>query len=367
MELSHGVEFCTCKKCILKKLAIQHEQIKRLNERVCDLESVIKIFNNGEVTIGSKDRPINTIFVDTIVRTTTEEEENMTNKGICLDDTTSTFTPSFTSFPEKWLTTTVPIGSVRTYHYGTGVDNRGWVKWLMTNNIKVMIGITLNQYEKELELLQTDYAALKPLFDKNVLAIAIGNEQKDISAMIAGIAYAKNLRSQSKLPKVYITTVLENIWMTNTYPPSNATFTPEFMTLAPSLDIICFNMYDGYATQNPPINVRLSWGPGTSVTLNGFGAVRFAMAKAGIPADIPFWCTEVGWESSSTSNQSASIANLQTFYTNFVKFDTTELFTPQESNTQVLPPERIFYFTIRDTNSETFGLYTNDEALKPKF
>jgi len=42
-------------------------------------------------------------------------------------------------------------------------------------------------------------------------------------------------------------------------------------------------------------------------------------------------------------------------------------FIPQNSTRAVKAPDRIFYFTIRDANSETFGLYTDNSILTSKF
>jgi hypothetical protein len=138
------------------------------------------------------------------------------------------------------------------------------------------------------------------------------------------------------------------------------------------MDIICFNLYDGYflTDLNIPIERKLSWGnPLPSVTLNGFGAVRFAI-NAAIKTeknfiDKSFWCTEIGWE--SLGNINSSVANLKTFYTNFLLFNMANNFITENSTQSVRAPDRIFYFTIRDANNETFGLYTNNSVLTPKF
>ena len=383
MENSYN-NSCECKKCVLKALYVQQKQIKRLNERVTALEQVIRISNGGYITIGTEENPVDKIYADTIgsinqpvtiIHTTNSVTSSFNTKGICLDDTTSALTPSFDAFPRNWLTTSTSIGSVRTYHYGTGVDNSGWVKWLMSNGINVMIGITLEQYQTELDKLATDYANtdFKLLFDRYTLAIGVGNEasSSNIQAIKDGIAYAKDLRAQNKLPSVSITTVLKDDtdWFIpgTTYPPIDAQFTTDFLSLAPELDIFCFNMYDGLGVTDPnvPIDVKLSW-TSPSVTLNGFGAVRFAMGKTGY-IDKPFWCTEVGWTSAG-SIPGSTVTNLETFYKNFLNFNTQMQFIPEASNgTLVVPPNRIFYFTIRDSNGESFGLYTSADILTPKF
>lgn len=256
------------------------------------------------------------------------------------------------------------------------------------NNLEVMIGITLNNYKIELDQLSNDYliadSTLKSQYDIGVIAIAIGNEEpvSNISQMNDGMIYTKNLISLGKLPKnVKVTTVLSNgssEWIISPvslpYSPMNARFTPNFLELYPNIDIICFNLYDGYYLINPsvPIETKLSWGnPLPSVTLNGFGSVRFAI-DAAIKTepnftDKPFWCTEIGWESSNPNNTNSSLTNLKTFYNNFLLFNMSNTFIPENSTRAVTAPDRIFYFTIRDANNETFGLYTENSVLTPKF
>ena len=130
-------------------------------------------------------------------------------------------------------------------------------------------------------------------------------------------------------------------------------------------------MYDGYTNPPQPLDVRLSWisdipNNEFSITLNAFGAMRFAMEFAGLT--IPFWCTEIGWES-VPGLSGASIPNLETFYNNFLNFNMEEQFYPESSPHTVSSPDRLFYFTIRDVpgQNETFGLYTSDSTLTPKF
>lgn len=278
---------------------------------------------------------------------------------------------SSNSFPKDWLSTQSPILSIRTFHYTLNTPN--WISFAVQNNIQVMVGITLNDYENELNKFSSDYLnasqTLKSQYDLYVIAIGIGNEQpiSEITNMINGMNKAKMMINNNLLPKnAKVTTALElsGDWIIGTFPPSDATFTSNFLQLAPILDIICFNVYAYFTPTNIPLEIRLSWTSNTpSVTLNIFGAIRFAMIKADI-LDKPFWCTETGWESQNQALD-GNIMNLETFYKNFLNFDMDEQFLPQDSNISVSPPDRIFYFTIRDTNNQTFGLYLN--SLIPKF
>jgi len=117
-----------------------------------------------------------------------------------------------------------------------------------------MIGITLNNYQIELNQLSSDYLAASPLlksqYDIGIIAIAIGNEEpaSNISQMNDGMIYAKNLIKTGKLPKnAKVTTVLTNNnsdWVISTYLPMNARFTENFLEIYSNMDIICFNLYD---------------------------------------------------------------------------------------------------------------------------
>ena len=90
-------------------------------------------------------------------------------------------------------------------------------------------------------------------------------------------------------------------------------------------------MYDGYTNPQVPLSVRLSWISNISqnefsLTMNGFGAIRFAMEASDL-MDKPFWCTETGWQSSGQIDGS-NIPNLKSFYTNFLNHNPKIPFYP---------------------------------------
>lgn len=99
------------------------------------------------------------------------------------------------------------------------------------------------------------------------------------------------------------------LWINDAFPPELASFTANFISLIPNLDVVCFNCYGNYFSFGNPgtsgltpqvwLERGLSWtsnGTQFSVVLNQFGAIRYSMAKASI-ASKPFWCTETGWAS----------------------------------------------------------------------
>lgn len=324
--------------------------------------------------------------VDTIEANGELVPESISNKGINIDDTTVALTPSSSNprqstdtFPYTWLHSVgQKVQSIRTYHYDT--NGAAWVAWAVKNNIKVVIGITLSNYTAELNSLASDYGAssIQSQYNANVLAIAIGNEETDVSTIQAGIAYAKTLT----LPSGALYTSVLNAdgnWLNSTYPPPSCTFTSNFLTLEPSLDVLCFNCYGGYFTygQQQFITVAnsTSWQSttnGGSVLLNEFGAIRFAMSAATITKE--FWVTETGWCSTTELSQNPSWSNtknLATFYYNFLGFPLLVPFTPQTASSSVMPPNRIFYFSLRDVpggeGGAGFGLFKSSSTLAPKF
>lgn len=316
--------------------------------------------------------------------------ENMSNKGINIDDTTVALTPSSSNppvssntFPYSWLKASQKITNIRTYHYDT--NGAAWVAWSVQNNINVIIGITLSNYTAELNQLSADYVAasssLKTQYNTNVIAIAVGNEETNAATIAAGIVYAKSLIPNMPT-NAYYTSVLnaDTNWLNSTYPPQACTFTSAFInTVLPQLEVICFNCYGGFFTygnqQYITLENSLSWQStfnGGSVLLNEFAAISFAIAAAS--SSLDFWVTETGWCSSSEVSQNpawTNITNEQAFYLNFLGFSLDTPYTAQAASTTVLPPNKIFYFSVRDvTGGEGgagFGLYTTASTLTAKF
>ena len=316
----------------------------------------------------------------------TSPAQNMEHKGINIDDTTAHLRPSYSTISQYWhLTEKKAITNIRTFKYN--VHGAAWVKWAVENNIKVIVGIDLNYYQAEIDCFSKDYLAstsLKAQYDANVLAIAVGNEETCVPSIISGITYAKT----KPLPnQIKYTSVLKyNLeWQTSDFPPSNCTFTAKFNTLEPHLDVLCFNMYGGYFTYGTQQYITLanstSWqstSAGGSVLLNQFAAIRFAMIAASVSKE--FWVTETGWCSTVDSHIKHSnlawnnIANEKKYYQGFLGFSLSIQFKPQVQNTPPLlaqPPERIFYFSLRDVlngqGGSGFGLYTSSRTLTPKF
>ncbi len=282
---------------------------------------------------------------------------NLSSKGICIDDTTA----GVSAEKFNWPCLTSQPQFLRTYHYSEGVSAKGWIAYCVTNSIPVMVGLDLgsDNGQSDINAFSADYLASPSEYDTNVISIAIGNEATSVSSMVTGITYAKTLQAAGKLPKnALITTVLAAAaqWFTNgsTYPPASTTFSSDFKQLLPHLDVIAFNCYGGYfleGDQGISLSNSLSWSSTSgSVLLNQFAAIRAAMSAAG--SNLKFWCTETGWNSDPGNPSWSNIANLKTFYTNFLEY------TINPTNS----PDKIFYFSAKDVpggqGGAGFGLYT---------
>lgn len=320
----------------------------------------------------------------------------MSGKGICIEDRSAALPPSGNypiiatdTFPSLWPETGFLIDNIRVFSYSLGTaPAKEWVLWAIQHNIKVLVGINLQDYKTDLANLSADYLAADPYlrscFDRNILAYAIGNEANipEIPSIRKGIEATRKLIKAGKLPAKPVSSVLNlnEQWIVNTFPPQNAEFTKEFKTLLPSLDILMFNTYGGYFIYEPSLlQASLSWtsnGEVFSILLNQFGSIRSAQQKANV-LKKPLWICETGWSSAPLSNHPepagwSSFGHLKTFYRNFLTFDQNIPYYPQLATEQVTPPEMIFYFGLRDSFlpllnvEEYFGLYKSAPYLIQK-
>ena len=321
----------------------------------------------------------------------------MAGKGICIEDRTAALVPSAhypmistDTFPSIWPGTSYPISNVRVFSYSLGAaPARQWVLWAIQNNIKVLVGINLQNFSTDLAAFAEDYnnadPYLKSCFDRNILAIAVGNEVGDweVDNVIAGIEAARALIATDSLPDVPVSVVLNlnPMWIVNSWPPRDAVFTEAFLKLLPHMDVIMVNTYGAYFDNYDLLTPGLSWtsnGQIFSVLLNQWGSVRVAARKTPLALGKPLWVCETGWSSAPLGNHAdeplgwSSPANLKTFYRNFLAFDQAAPYMPQETWEFVQPPEMIFFFGLRDSYlplldvEEYFGLFKASGPLIQK-
>eukprot|EP00013_Stygamoeba_regulata_P005709 CAMPEP_0177644058 /NCGR_PEP_ID=MMETSP0447-20121125/8476_1 /TAXON_ID=0 /ORGANISM="Stygamoeba regulata, Strain BSH-02190019" /LENGTH=354 /DNA_ID=CAMNT_0019146375 /DNA_START=60 /DNA_END=1124 /DNA_ORIENTATION=- len=319
------------------------------------------------------------------------------SKGVNIDDYSVQLVPARLdmgsasvndTFPRQWPSSYSTLSSMRTFHYSAGIGGRRWVIWAVNNDVDIVVGLDLGSDSgiSELNSLSGDYlksdAATRQQFEKRVLALCVGNESDDVKALAEGLDHARKLMAGGKLPVVPITSALlySTTWLNAWWPPEAVTFTDKMLQLLPLLDIISFNCYGGYFSRGdqPPLTpeedltVSLSWSEQTGSTLlNQFGAIRAAMRNATLPEETQFWCTETGWASTPNRPEMegwSSVQHLRTFYDGFLAFNTSALFRPQEGWFDVRPPERIFFYSLRDDplRPEYFGLFNASQVLAPK-
>lgn len=320
----------------------------------------------------------------------------MSRKGICIEDRSAALAPSANypiiytdTFPSVWPETSFPIENIRVFSYSLGTaPARQWVLWAIQHNIKVLVGINLQDYTTDLANLSSDYLNADPYlrscFERNLLAYAVGNEANipEVPSIINGIQATRALITAGLIPAAPVSSVLNlnDQWIVNAFPPQNGEFTNDFLILLPYLDILMFNTYGGYFIYEPSLLLAsLSWtsnGQIFSVLLNQFGSIRSAALKAGVFSK-PLWICETGWSSAPLSNHPeptgwSSPSNLKTFYRNFLSFDQNTPYFPQLATEQVQPPDMIFFFGLRDSFlpllnvEEYFGLYKSTPYLIQK-
>ena len=286
--------------------------------------------------------------------------------GINLDDSSIKTIPSKSTFPPNWPLTKIPINSVRTYHIT--VNSLKWLNYLTLNNVKVFIGM----YTKnEVDVLSTAISSWTQNQRSNIIAYSVYNEPQSTEIVDSLIETATYLKSKlsiipGALKPVTVCLQFTNLWINPTYPIASAKFTDEALKLFKHLDIICFNIYGSFFDENNTVatiykgnfqealDSSLSWSDG-SILNNQFKAVRAAMTSAGL-SSYKFWASEIGWGGApdGISIPWNKLENEQKFYTNF-------LLTPKQDN---ILPDRLFWFSLRDSGTEYFGLYTSDFIRK---
>ena len=286
--------------------------------------------------------------------------------GINLDDSSIKTIPSKSTFPPNWPFTKTPINCVRTYHIT--VNSLKWLNYLTLNNVEVFIGMYT---ENEVDMLSTAISLWTQNQRANIIAYSVYNEPStthNVASLIDTATYLKTKLSTipGTLKPVTVCLQFTNLWINPTYPTESAKFTDEALKLFKHLDFICFNIYGSFFDESNTVkkiykgnfqkalDSSLSWSDG-SILNNQFKAVRAAMASAGL-SSYKFWASEIGWEGApdGISIPWNKLENEKKFYSNF-------LLTPKEDN---ILPDRLFWFSLRDSGTEYFGLYTSDFVSK---
>ena len=313
------------------------------------------------------------------------------NKGICLEDqTVLNIEPGINQLPENWpyetKSTTKAPNAYRVFSFSEGRP-RAWATWLLRNKYHVLIGFDTVLDNDDVEALVDLYTRFPVDMNTYLLGICVGNEPEntEIGKITEKIGKIRKYIDEGNLPKKPVTCVvnLTTVWLQKSYPPGAAEFSTDYLEIVKDLDVVCFNCYGGYFSEEDPkilLDNSLSWtsAGGKSVIINQFTALRYAMIKGKI--EKPLWITETGWSSAPirsddgviSTDMWSTVQNQRLFYDNFLRFDlgariefsiTDDDGVIQEYS--VKAPERIFFFCLRDSKfidrgtNEFFGLFTD--------
>jgi exo-beta-1,3-glucanase (GH17 family) len=306
--------------------------------------------------------------------------------GMCLDKTTAKMAPSMNTINRgKWYGGIKPfnqsnnnIRMIRLFDYYND-EGRKWTKWLIENtDIKVLIGIYQRSIKEQIGLLLKDYSdatpEIKKKWDKNIVGISMGNESNytddpnvfmDHDTIKINLDDLQNYKKLKQLPDVPITSVLvANLNVANHSDPTDWNplkfYTGKYLkAIAESIDVVSVNIYPYWAAGQGACNDNDYFAcrnvdNGRSVFYDEMMQVKTAMRNDSILKEKELWITETGWANDNDlvrfGRPQSSSARAQEYYTNIL----TNL---NKISKQDLP-DKIFYFTFRDTPTELayFGL-----------
>lgn len=310
----------------------------------------------------------------------------MSKKGMCLDD--KTFTECSGRMTAKWPNTDSPVQVMRIFKpcvpssFGGNCDEKrreaDWqnlVKFVQTNNIMVLMGNEVSSCDPEADQEQWRLTLdlLQRLGKDHIFGVAIGNEldlhPDPCMSDFWKSGYLDLLKRRAadldkigfhdtKISAVVTTGVIAELPFVNTADQAIG----EFFKGA----------YHAFGKQRWAwsFNVYPFWNPGHCSDYDLDASKRFSELKGILSVmrqsitnitnntDDTFWLTETGWSSFGPKGGRmdlcpgkaySSLPSAQSYYEQFLKWDLT-------LEKEVLPPDLVLYFTMRDLNGEYFGL-----------
>jgi hypothetical protein len=303
-------------------------------------------------------------------------------RGICLDTTTvntpNTPISDIWDKIKKWPLTSLPINSVRTYSFSGELK---WIQYLLSQKVEVFIGISKND---SITGMCNTLKSWDPNMLTKIIAFSVANEPttnreaKDTKGNT--LVTVTDDYNSMKNKAVQLRTCLKTVYTNGLQPPPITacfvadTFSkiPEYMSLFKSnvLDpLVCSNIYSDLFSSNTnkpmtetALENSVSWSKGHTIVgqiNNNYTLIKNNKLNAKL------WITEIGW----TSAPLASFAKGQGWASIDVEKKMYQNFLNASTDQGIIWPERIFWFTIRDTRTsvknESFGLF--DENFKSKF
>lgn len=346
---------------------------------------------------------------------------NGARKGLCIDQTTWNMCPN--KIPATWPLTHEPVQSLRMFQPESWQDEGAWehLKVFLTHtNSQVIVAtpVSCNKTYDDESWTKTTKLLVFLGRDK-VLALAVGNEiellsmkadtPKDCAAGLVDhflaswhrYIYDLGVVSGGAFGDLPVTTVMTAAALTsedNSWTPQSmrlvdgskpgsmnleAVFASIFSTVPVQRFIFTFNIYPyfvpcpqgcGTDCDNCRRNGVCMDDPAQCLTPRTAAGARYALRKfaqghaAGVVTPLRLWIGEVGWSSPRADSLDDSICSqwqtspcegwsnmdmLATYYRSFLAWDLG-------IGEGLEPPERAFYFTIRDSfnfhSAEHFGL-----------
>lgn len=312
---------------------------------------------------------------------------NAFTRGICLDTTTAKATLPISDIWNKiktWPLTSLPITSVRTYSFNGELK---WIQYLLSQNVEVFIGIsnadTITDPKTAISGITKMCNTLKswdPNMLTKIIAFSVANEPTSNRDAKKGLTVTDNYNSIKNIAnelrtglKTVYTNGLQTPPITVCFVANTFSTIPEYKSLFTSnfLDpLVCSNIYSDLFSSNTnktmtetALENSVSWSKDNIIVKDQINPY-FTLVK-NINPNAKFWITEIGWTSAPLASFAkgkgwASVDVEKKMYQNFLNASTDQ---------GIVWPERIFWFTIRDTRTsvknESFGLF--NENFDSKF
>jgi hypothetical protein len=310
-------------------------------------------------------------------------------RGICLDTTTKSSPKPISDIWNKiktWPLTSSPITSVRTYSFNGELP---WIQYLLSQNVEVFIGlsnadtITDSKGISGITKMCKTLKSWPPSMLTKIIAFSVFNEPTSNREPKKGDTVTDNF-TRIKNSANQLRSCLKTVYTNGLQPPITACFVtntfntiPEYKSLfksqngsPPVLDpLVCSNIYSDLFSSNTnktmtetALENSVSWSKGHTIV--GQINNNYTLVK-NINPNAKLWITEIGWTSAplasfATGKGWASVDVEKKMYENFLNASTDQ---------GIVWPERVFWFTIRDTRNadknESFGLF--NENFDSKF
>jgi len=323
---------------------------------------------------------------------------DMAKKGMCLDDTT--FADCSGRLTAEWPNSEAPVKLMRVFkpcvpngncdEHRREADWNNLVQFVKTNNVTVLMGNEVSpctwKQDDAAEWRQT-LELLKRLGKEHVFGIAVGNEldlrKKEDHPCMPDFwkgGYLELLEQRAAdlekigFGSVPLTAVLTPSVLGNDERPFRNTSDEGFATFysdvykrfGKSRWAWAFNVYPFWGGSGCGADYGLDASKRFDELAGTLRTLRQSMTNITGNTDDILWMTETGWSSKSMGDRDvcpgkpySTLENERAYYEKFLQWNLS-------IGEGLAPPEVAFYFTMRDTNGEFFGLMDSCDATECK-